>query len=173
MNKQILNVEVENLIYNVRDKAVMLDSDLAKLYQIETRSLNQAVRRNIDRFPADFMIQLTRKEVESLRSQNVISKRGGRRYLPNMFTEQGVAMLSSILNTKVAIMANIQIMRTFVKIRRFGMTTQDLKRKLDGMERKYDQQFRVVFQAIRQLIELPKISKKRKMGFTADKVDQL
>jgi len=160
--------ELKNLIYHIRGKAVMLDSDLADLYQVATGRLNEAVIRNIKRFPDDFMFQLSQEEHDSLRSQTAISKvgRGGRRYLPYAFTEQGVAMLSGVLSSDIAIEANIQIMRAFVQVRRLGMSIVDLKRKIESMEKKYDHQFKVVFDAIRQLIQPQAIAKKnRVMGF--------
>jgi len=166
--------DIRNLIHNIRGKAVMLDSDLADLYQVETRTLNQAVRRNSDRFPEDFMFQLTEEEAERLRSQFVISKigRGGRRYAPYVFTEQGVAMLSSVLNSDIAIKANIQIMRAFVQVKRLGLTVLDIRRKLDGMEKKYDHQFKIVFDAIRQLLAPPPPpARKLKIGFTPPEKD--
>jgi hypothetical protein len=168
MSQAITTIEIRNLIYHIRGKAVMLDNDLASLYQVETGRLNEAVRRNIKRFPEDFMFQLTEDEFERLRSQFAISKigRGGRRYLPYTFTEQGVTMLSCVLNSDVAIEVNINIMRAFVQLRRIGMTIVDMKRKIDSMERKYDHQFKIVFDAIRQLIEPPPEKKpKRKIGF--------
>ena len=132
----------------------MLDSDLAVLYQVPTKALNQAVQRNKDRFPNDFMFRLTQKEGKFLRSQTVTSNkvRGGRRYLPLMFTEHGVAMLSSVLNSKRAIRVNIVIMRTFGKIRSFLESNKDLAKKIDELEKKYDYQFKTVFMAIRQLM---------------------
>jgi len=160
--------EIRNLIYHIRGKAVMLDSDLAGLYQVETGRMNEAVRRNSKRFPEDFMFQLTEEEAEHLRSQIAISKigRGGRRYLPYAFTEQGVTMLSCVLNSDVAIEVNINIMRAFVQVKRLGMTILDIRRKLDGMEKKYDHQFKVVFDAIRQFLAPPPVpAKKAKIGF--------
>jgi hypothetical protein len=173
MKKQLIPSEIKNLIYHIRGKAIMLDSDLAKLYQVQTYRLNEAVKRNSKRFPEDFMFQLTNDEFESLRSQFAISKRGGRRYLPFAFTEQGIAMLSGVLNSDIAIEVNINIMRAFVQVRRLGMTIVDIKRKLNSMERKFsqhDHQFKIVFDALRQLMEPPpKPTKKKKMGFTADR----
>jgi len=170
MATSITVTRIRNLIFHVRGKAVMLDSDLAELYQVKTKILNQTVRRNIDRFPDDFMFQLTENEFKSLRSQFVTSKRGGRRYMPNVFTEQGVAMLSSVLKSDIAIKTNIQIMRAFVQVSRLGLTVVDLKRKLDAMEKKYDNQFRVVFKAIQQLIAPPPVKKSnKKMGFAPPK----
>jgi len=136
----------------------MLDSDLATLYGVETRALNQAVRRNLDRFPGDFMFELTRSEFEVLMSQIVISKisaRGGRQKVPLVFTEQGVAMLSSVLRSKQAIEVNIAIVRAFVKLRALLDTNKELGKKIDQLESKFlahDQQFKAVFEAIRQLM---------------------
>ncbi len=168
MSQSITPVQIGNLIYHIRGKAVILDSDLAKMYQVETKVLNQAVRRNIGRFPSDFMFKLTKSEYKNLMSQFVTSNNGhgGRRYMPYAFTEQGVAMLSGVLNSDIAINVNINIMRAFVQIRRLGMTVVDLKRKIDTMEKKYDSQFRVVFKAIQQLLDPPPVKKKKqKMGF--------
>jgi len=146
---------ITNKIFVIRGKRVMLDSDLAMLYGVSTKRLNEQVRRNKKRFPEDFMFQLTKEEVNFLRSQNATSKRGGRRYLPNVFTQEGVAMLSSALNSERAIMVNIQIMRAFAQLRRMLLTNRDLRRKIEEMEKKYDKQFAVVFQAIKQLLEPP------------------
>ena len=132
----------------------MLSTHLAELYDVEVRSLIQAVKRNKDRFPDDFMFQLTNNEFENLKSQFVISSWGGiRRASPYAFTEQGVAMLSSVLNSKKAIQVNIQIMRTFMKLRELAITHKDLRIRVDELEKKYDQQFRVVFKAIKMLVE--------------------
>jgi hypothetical protein len=129
----------------------MLDADLAVLYGVSTKRLNEQVRRNRSRFPDDFMFQLTAEEVRSLRSQFATSKqgRGGRRYAPLVFTEQGIAMLSTVLNSERAIQVNIEIMRAFVRLRRMLASNEDLSRKLAALEKKYDSQFRVVFEAIR------------------------
>jgi hypothetical protein len=159
---------VERRIHTIRSHRVMLDSDLAELYEVPTGTFNQAVKRNIERFPDDFMLQLTAKELQSLRSQFVISNagRGGRRYLPYAFTEQGVAMLSSVLNSPRAVQVNIAIMRVFVQMRHIASTHQDLLRKVNEMEMKYDDNFRVVFTAIKKLVEPPQIlAPKRKIGF--------
>ncbi|HHT9128861.1 MAG TPA: ORF6N domain-containing protein [Candidatus Wujingus californicus] len=143
----------------------MLDTDLALLYGVKTKMLNQAVKRNIQRFPDDFMFQLTREEFNSLRSQIVTLKRGQhRKYLPYVFTEQGVAMLSSVLNSKRAIQVNIQIMRAFIKLKEMLSTHKDLKQKIEEMEKKYDYQFKIVFDAIKQLLE-PPAEPKGKIGF--------
>ena len=165
MKQTILPSEIKNLIYHLRGRAVMLDSDLANLYCVPTGRLNEAVKRNIRRFPEDFMFQVTHEEYENLMSQFAISSsHGGRRTLPMVFTEQGVAMLSGILNSGIAIEVNINIMRAFVQVRRLGMTILDIRRKLDGMERKYDHQFKIVFDAIRQLMSPPE-TKRREIGF--------
>ncbi len=133
----------------------MLDEDLAKLYQVETKALNQAISRNLDRFPDDFMFRLSKEEFDVLRSQFVTSSWGGHRYPPRAFTEQGVAMLSSVLRSKRAVRVNVEIMRAFVRLRRWLVGNAELTRRLDELEGKYDEQFRVVFQAMRELMEPP------------------
>ena len=157
---------IERKIYLIRGQKVMLDSDIAELYQAPTKRLTEQVKRNISRFPVDFMFQLTSEEAEILRSQIATSRlsHGGRRYLPYVFTEQGVAMLSSVLNSERAIQVNIAIMRAFVKLREMLATHKDLARKLEEMEKKYDAQFKIVFDAIRQLMTPPE-PKKKKIGF--------
>lgn len=145
----------------------MMDTHLAELYRVETKSLKRQVKRNRERFPEDFMFVLTREEYESLRCQiGTLDKRRGEysKYLPYAFTEQGVAMLSSVLKSKRAINVNIQIMRTFTKIKQMLLTHIALKRKLQAMEKKYDYQFKVVFEAIQQLLEVPE-KPKPKIGF--------
>ena len=142
----------------------MLDRDLANLYKVETKILNRAVKRNIKRFPEDFMFQLSKKELDNLRFHFGTSRWGGQRYLPYAFTENGVAMLSSVLNSERAIQVNIQIMRTFTKIREILSTHKDLKQKIDKMGKKYDYQFKVVFDAIKQLLKPPEKPRKR-IGF--------
>ena len=129
-------IQIKNLIYEIRGIKVMLDSDLAKLYGVETFNLNKAVKRNIGRFPKDFMFQLTKDEYESLIFQNGISKsqRGGRRFMPYVFTEQGVAMLSSVLNSEQAIAINIQIMRTFVQLKQFALENKELTKRFNEIE---------------------------------------
>ncbi|MBF0291308.1 MAG: ORF6N domain-containing protein [Nitrospinae bacterium] len=161
---------VEGRICLIRGHRVMLDADLAEMYGVPTKALSQAVKRNIERFPEDFMFQLTEEEHEFLRSQFVTSNEGsgGRRYLPRVFTEQGVAMLSTVLNSKRAIEVNITIMRAFVRLRELMSTHKDLALKLDDMEKKYDRQFKVVFDAIRQLMA-PEVKKGKRIGFTHDK----
>ncbi|MBM3255413.1 MAG: ORF6N domain-containing protein [Candidatus Omnitrophica bacterium] len=149
----------------IRGKRVMVDSDLAVLYGVKTKRLNEQVIRNRRRFPEDFMFQLTEVETDFLRSHFATSKRGGRRYLPYVFTQEGVAMLSSVLNSERAILVNIQIMRAFAQLRRMLLTNSGLRRKIEEMEKKYDKQFAIVFQAIKQLLELPTAKEKRLIGF--------
>lgn len=152
-------------IYLIRDTKVMLDRDLAELYDVETRVLKQAVRRNIKRFPKDFMFELTYQELRDLTSQFVISSWGGVRRPPMAFTEQGVAMLSSVLKSDRAIQVNIQIMRAFTQLRQMLISHEDLKKKIESMEKKYDHQFKVVFDAIKQLMKPKDESKRKKIGF--------
>ncbi len=145
---------IENKIFLIRRKRVMFDRDLAILYGVETRNLNQAVKRNIDRFPEDFMFQLNSSEFRAWKSQIVISnsEKMGLRKIPYVFTEQGVAMLSSVLKSKRAIQVNIQIMRTFTKIREMIISNKELRLKMEDLERKYDNKFQVVFDAIKGLL---------------------
>jgi len=160
---------IENKILLIRRQKVMLSTDLAELYEVEPRVLVQAVKRNIERFPKDFMFQLNDKEFNNLKSQIVTSSWGGaRRANPYAFTEQGVAMLSSVLRSKQAIEVNIAIMRAFVRLRSMIATHKDLARKLDEMEKKYDAQFKVVFEAIRQLMSEPE-KPRRAVGFRAER----
>ena len=154
---------VANKIFGIRDTRVMLDRDLAELYGVETRVLNQAVQRNIKRFPEDFMFVLTREEITRI-SQIVTSSKIKYSKQVHAFTEHGVAMLSSVLNSDRAIQVNILIMRAFNKLRKMLATHEDLKRKVESMERKYDRQFKVVFDAITQLIDIES-KPKRKIGF--------
>jgi hypothetical protein len=157
---------IESAIYLIRGEKVMLDRDLALLYEVETKVLNRAVKRNLQRFLSDFMFQLTAEEADRLRCQIGTSNegRGGRRYLPYVFTEQGVAMLSSVLNSERAILVNIEIMRAFVKLRQMLASNAELSRRLDELESKYDKQFRVVFDAIRQLMATP-VRGRKEIGF--------
>ena len=157
---------IESVIFFIRGEKVMVDSDLAELYGVETKALNRAVKRNLKRFPVDFMFQLTAEEAATLRCQTGTSKpgRGGRRYLPNVFTEQGVAMLSSVLNSERSVMVNVEIMRAFVRLRQMLASDADLARKLNQLESKYERQFRVVFDAIRQLMS-PSVTKTKPIGF--------
>ena len=156
---------IEKRIFLLRGEKVMLSPDLAELYGVEPRALIQAVKRNIERFPDDFMFQLSQAEFGSLKSQIVISSWGGlRRARPYAFTEHGVAMLSSVLRSKRAVRVNIEIMRTFVRLRGMLATHKDLARKLENMEKKYDTQFKVVFDAIRELMR-PSDTPRRRIGF--------
>ncbi len=156
---------IEKAILLIRKQKVMLDADLAGLYGVETRVLIQAVKRNFDRFPEDFMFQLSSEEFAVLRSQSVTSSDwGGRRYPPYAFSEQGVAMLSSVLRSPRAIQVNIEIMRAFIRLRQMLASHAELARKLDALEKKYDAQFREVFEAIRQLMAPPE-PKRRPIGF--------
>jgi len=162
--------QIEHAILLIRGQKVMLDSDLAALYSVETKTLNRAVQRNRDRFPADFMFQLTSQEVRNLRYQFGTSRSwGGRRFFPLVFTEQGVAMLSSVLKSKRAVQVNIAIMRAFVKLREMLSAHTELRQKLAELERKlegHDGQIRSLFDAIRQLMAPPR-PKPRKIGFRA------
>jgi len=163
---------IEQAILLIRGQKVMLDSDLAALYGVETRRLVEAVKRNVERFPDDFMFQLAKEESDILRSQFATSSSwGGRRYAPYAFTEQGVAMLSSVLRSPRAVAVNIEIMRAFVRLRRMLSSHADLARKLDALEKKYDTQFRVVFEAIRQLMEPSTRPKRRPIGFHVPRED--
>ncbi len=159
---------IEQSILLLRGHKVMLDADLAALYGVSIKAFNQAVKRNRQRFPEDFMFQLTPEENAALRSQIVTLETGRgkhRKYLPYAFTEQGVAMLSSVLNSDRAVRVNIEIMRAFVRLRQLLASHADLARKLDALERKYDAQFRVVFDAIRQMMEPPPEKPKGRIGF--------
>lgn len=157
----IAQANIEHKIYNFRERKVMIDRDLAQLYQVKTKELNKAVKRNTIRFPSDFMFQLTDPEAKILRSQIGTSKNehGGRRYLPYVFTEQGVAMLSSVLHSKRAVLVNIEIMRTFARLREMIISHKDLQNKINEMEKKYDRNFSVVFKALRELLAKPENDK--------------
>ncbi|MHC4445201.1 MAG: ORF6N domain-containing protein [Planctomycetota bacterium] len=158
---------IEQSILLIRGSKVILDKDLAELYGVTTSNLNKAVTRNLDRFPDDFMFHLTRQEFDNLKFHFGTSRWGGTRKLPRVFTEQGVTMLSSVLRSKRAVQVNIQIMRTFVRLREMLASHKDLARKLANLERKYDAQFKVVFDAIRELMTPPDPKRKR-IGFTAE-----
>jgi ORF6N domain len=155
-------------IFFVRGTRIMLDADLARLYGVATKNLNKAVKRNATRFPSDFMFQLSSKELRSLGFQTGTSNpgRGGRRYVPYAFTEQGVAMLSSVLRSARAVQVNVAIMRTFVRLREMLTTHEELRRKIDAMEKRYDARFQAVFETIRQMLEAP-IPAKKPIGFHA------
>jgi hypothetical protein len=173
--------ELAQLVFHVRGEKVMFDADLATLYGVEARALNQAVKRNQERFPSDFMFQLTRDEYDAIWSQFVITlpgkkgnssqivmssrKHRGRIHRPYAFTEQGVAMLSSVLRSSRAVEVNIAIMRTFVQLRRLMDSNRDLARKIEALEKKYDEKFAVVFEVIKQLVAPPDPPKKPRIGF--------
>ena len=161
---------IQSKIYLIRGHKVMLDRDLAKLYEVPTKRFNEQIKRNIKRFPEDFMFQLTQEEFNNLRSQFATSSWGGTRYLPYVFTDYGVAMLSSVLNSERAISVNIKIMRTFSKLREMMISHKDLARKIEDLEGKYqdhDKKIVAVFEAIRQLIKKPVSDdyKRTKIGF--------
>jgi hypothetical protein len=170
--------EIENSIYLLRGEKVLLDSDLAQMYGVTTKVLVQAVQRNSKRFPADFAFRLTLKEFTTLRSQIVTSNspsRGGRRYLPYVFTEQGVAMLSSVLRSERAVQVNIEIMRAFVRIRKIIAANADLARRLDEVEKRigtHDDQFVQIIRAIRELMQPAAKPKRRRIGFQPPEVDE-
>jgi phage regulator Rha-like protein len=156
---------IERAILSIRGEKVMLDSDLAELYGVETKRLNEQVRRNLSRFPPDFMFQLTSQEWESLRSQFATLKRGEhRKYLPCAFTEHGALMLANVLNSERAAQTSVQVVRAFVRLRQMLASNAELARKLAALENKYDAQFKVVFDAIRQLMSPPE-PKRREIGF--------
>jgi len=167
METTVTTESIERKIYIIRGMKVMLDNDLAELYGVTTKVLLQAVKRNEKRFPSDFMFQLKYQDVAALRSQSVTLKTGRgehRKYFAYVFTEQGVAMLSGILNSDRAIEVNIQIMRAFVKLREMISTNKELSKKLEELEKKYDSQFKIVFDAIRALVSQPE-PKEKKIGF--------
>ena len=164
-NSGIIPTErIERSIILIRGYKVMLDSDLAELYGVTTKRLNEQVKRNRDRFPKDFMFQLSRKEFDHLRSQIATSNLAKRRTLPYVFTEHGAVMLASVLNSETAIAASVQVVRVFVRLRHLLETHKSLARKINDMEKKYDSQFAVVFDAIRQLMAPPE-KDQRRIGF--------
>jgi hypothetical protein len=169
--KDLTALPVDKLIYTIRGHRVMLDRDLARIYGVTTKRLNQQVHRNLDRFPVDFMFQITTEESKSLRLQIATSKigRGGRRTLPFAFTEHGAVMLASVLNSPVAVAASIQVVRAFIRIRQMIATNKDFARRLDDLEKKYDEQFQAVFDAIRAIMTTPDIlpweDSKKQVGF--------
>ena len=155
-------------IYFLRGYKVMLDADLAELYGVTTKRLNEQVKRNIERFPSDFMFRLDEKETEFLRSQIATSNketRGGRRTLPHVFTEHGAIMLATVLNSRIAVQGSIQVVRAFVQLREMLSNHKDLARKLEELEKKYDKQFRIVFDSIRTLMQSSKEAPKEPIGF--------
>ena len=159
---------ISQKIFFARGTRIMLDADLARLYGVATKNLNKAVKRNASRFPSDFMFQLSPKELHSLGFQSGTSKprRGGRRYAPYAFTEQGVAMLSSVLRSSRAVQVNVAIMRSFVRLREMLTTHEELRRKIDAIEKRYDARFQAVFETIRQMLETP-VPAKKPIGFHA------
>jgi len=166
--KDIIPIEIiERKIYVIRGIKTMFDKDLAELYGVTTGNLNKAVTRNLERFPEDFMFRLTGEEFKNLIFQNGTSSWGGTRKLPRVFTEQGVAMLSTVLKSKRAVQVNIQIMRTFIRLRKMLVGHAELKKKIEDMEQKYDHQFQAIFEAIQLLLESPE--KDRKIGFLSSK----
>ncbi len=168
MSNAIMVEVIAARIFEIRDKKIMLDSDLAELYGVKTKVLIQAVKRNEARFPPDFMYLLTKQEVINLRSQIVTSSWGGRRYMPYAFTQEGVAMLSSVLNSERAIQVNILIMRAFTKLREILLTHKDLAVKIEALESQYadhDEKIKLIFEAIKQLLEPPPLPKKPPIGF--------
>lgn len=165
----ITTEQIEKLILIVRGLRVILDADLADMYGVTTKHLNQQVRRNTDRFPEDFMFQLSDAEKEKLKFQIGILKegRGGRRYLPYVFTEHGALMLANILNSPTAVSSSIQVVRAFINLRKILSSHAELARKLDSLERKYDHQFKVVFDAIRELTLIP-VQPRKRIGIKHD-----
>jgi len=170
MSKATLVPTADNLIHRIRGHAVILDSDLAALYGTTTKKLNQQVKRNSERFPDEFVFQLTEKEWNSLRSQIVTSKkgRGGRRYMPYVFTEHGALMAANVVNSELAIQMSIAVVQAFVKMRRMALSVEGIARKVNQLETKYDEQFKIVFQAIRDLIMAPEEPSKKIAGFKKD-----
>ncbi len=165
-SKLIPSIEIERSIHVTRGEKAMLDSDLAKLYRVSTKRLNEQFRRNVNRFPRDFAFRLTPQEFTRLKSQFATSSSewGGRRYPPVAFTEHGALMLASVLNSPIAIEASIQVVRAFVRLRELLASHKDLARRLDELEAKFDEQFAVVFDAIRQLMS-PPVEEKRELGY--------
>ena len=163
-----MSQEIESKVIIIKDQRVILDSDLAKLYGVSTKRLNEQVRRNLDRFPADFGFQLDPKEIRLLRSQFATSSWGGRRYLPFAFTEHGALMLASVLSSPTAIQASIQVVRAFVRLREILGNHEELARRVSVLEARYDGKFKVVFDAIRQLMKSTPESPDRRIGFHPD-----
>jgi hypothetical protein len=166
----ILFEVIERKIFILRGKKIMIDRDLAELYGVSTAALNQAVKRNIDRFPEDFIFEFSKEEKDWWRSQFVTSKEawGGTRHIPLAFTEQGIAMLSSVLRSKRAVSVNVQIMRTFIRLREYMRDNADIRRKLELLEKKYDENFHIVFDAIKKIIQYDVDDKKKVIGFDTE-----
>ena len=159
----------QDAITRIRGHAVILDADLAALYGVTVKRLNEQVRRNAVRFPEDFVFQLSEQEWKSLRSQIATSKgRGGRRYLPYAFTEHGAIMAANVLNSAQAIQMSVVVVRAFVKLRRMALSVEALARKVDELERRYDKQFKVVFDAVRQLMSPPPEPPRKRIGFAGE-----
>lgn len=162
---------IQSKIYEIRNQKVMLDFDLAQLYEVETKVLNQSVKRNVDRFPVDFMFQLTEKEFENNRSQFVTGSQKHRGSLPYAFTEQGVSMLSSVLKSKKAVQVNISIMRVFVAVKQMILGNAELSKKLEELEAKYNKQFSDVYDALNYLMDIKKaddkVKRRTKIGYKA------
>jgi hypothetical protein len=173
MNYPTTDLSLEALIFEIRGQKVMLDQHLADLYEVDTKVLVQAVKRNKKRFPLDFMFQVSDQEFMRLRSQIVTSKgRGGRRTAPYAFTEQGIAMLSSVLHSDRAIEVNVEILRVFVRLRQMLIEHKDLAEQLSALERRYDKQFKIVFDAIRKIMTPKEPPKKQRIGFKASSEKQ-
>lgn len=171
-SKSLIPAErIDRVIYLIRDQKVMLDQDLANLYGVETKRLIEAIKRNRGRFPADFMFQLTREEFENLRSQFATSSWGGRRYPPYAFTEQGVAMLSSVLRSEEAIRVNVEIMRAFVRLRGVLASHQELAGRIEELAENTDQRFRAVYDVIRELVEPPMRGDRKAIGYHTEYQD--
>ena len=166
MGKNIIPSEsIINKIYVFREQKVMLDSDIAELYQVETKRLNEQVKRNLDRFPESFMFQLTKEEWADLKSQNATSSWGGRRSEPFVFTEHGILMLSSVLNSDIAIKMSVQIIETFVQLRKLANNYEAIMQKIRQMESQYNHQFSGIYQALQQLLSKPKETPRPKIGY--------
>ena len=167
MKELVPIIQAENLIFEMRGQKVILDSDLARLYEVETKKLNQAIKRNLERFPDDFMFQLTNKELTILKSQIVTSRWGGRRTLPYVFTEHGAIMAASVLNTPKAVEMSVYIVRAFIKLRTYAMQFKEIAQKVTELEAKlgkHDEAIVSIVQALHQLMEPPK-PKKKEVGF--------
>jgi hypothetical protein len=162
-----LSIQIERRILLIRGQKVLIDADLAELYEVPTKRLNEQVRRNRERFPEDFVFQLSSEEFDRLRSQFATSSHGGRRYLPFAFTEYGALMATNVLNNPRAIRMSVEVVRAFVRLRELLVSNAELSRKLDALESKYDEQFQVVFEAIRQLMSQEE-APKRRIGFKQD-----
>ncbi|HEX9825289.1 MAG TPA: ORF6N domain-containing protein [Flavobacteriaceae bacterium] len=169
MSKNIIPSEsIINKIYVFREQKVMLDSDIAELYQVETKRLNEQVKRNLDRFPESFMFQLTKEEWADLKSQNATSSWGGRRREPFVFTEHGILMLSSVLNSDIAIKMSVQIIETFVQLRKLANNYEEIMHKIEQMESQYNHQFSEIYQALQQLLSKPKETPRPRIGYKKD-----